>query len=393
VYGEGSVFTAMIPQRVVDSIPVGFVEAPELTHTGKNEPEIKFIAPDARVLAVDDIDTNLTVLKGLLAPYQMEITLCQSGAEAIEEIKKHSIGEQHSFDFVLMDHMMPEMDGIEATAAIRSLKGEYYRQLPIIALTANAVIGMKEMFLEKGFNDFLSKPIELTKLDELMAKWVPKEKQIKTTIIAQREKFEENMEIMISDIDVTKGITMTGGTLEGYKKVLASFRKDALERMPYFAAAPTETDFTAFAVHAHALKSAAGTIGAAELSTEAAELEAAGKAGDKDTIERRLSDFYEHLKETAEKIGAALVETQNTESGPGLNAADAAVYALFKELKANLEAKDMEAIDRVTGELAGKGLDAETTETLDAVSDLLLVSKFKAAVEKIDELLNKIRGR
>jgi CheY-like chemotaxis protein len=387
-YGKGSTFTVVLPQKIISAKPVAkSIIARENYHTEASDFSVRFTAPDARVLIVDDVSSNLLVAEGLLAPYKMVIGCCTEGAEAVRLAKKNR------YDLIFMDHMMPGMDGIEAVAAIRNLSGpdsaEYYQKLPIIALTANAVSGMKEMFLEESFNDYLSKPIEIVKLDEIVSRWIPKEKQIKSEVKITREKFEGDPELTIPGIDAAKGINMTGGTLEGYKKVLASFRKDALERMPHFAAAPTETDFAAFAVHAHALKSAAGTIGAAELSTEAAELEVAGKAGDMSVIKEKLPGFYEHLKETAEEIGGALVETQNTESGPGLNLSDAAVLALFKELRACLEAKDMEAIDRITGELAGKGLDAETTEMLNAVSDLLLVSKFKAAAEKIDELLSK----
>ncbi|MDR0585167.1 MAG: response regulator, partial [Treponema sp.] len=140
-------------------------------------PGIRFTAPGVRILIVDDIATNLDVAAGLLAPYKMEIDRASGGAEAIEMVKKHA------YDMVLMDHMMPGMDGIEATAAIRAWEREQQnpatpvlsfgedetqrdlrKQIPIIALTANAVSGMREMFLEKGFNDYISKPIEIAKL-------------------------------------------------------------------------------------------------------------------------------------------------------------------------------------------------------------------------------------
>jgi HPt (histidine-containing phosphotransfer) domain-containing protein len=189
-------------------------------------------------------------------------------------------------------------------------------------------------------------------------------------------------------IDTTKGILMTGGTLTGYIYVLSSFHKDVLERLPHLAAPPAEKDFTNFTTPVHALKSAAATIGATELSKTAAELEAAGKAGDINVIQKNLPGFYKHLNETAEMIGAALAsKTAIPDAGSGgaplLNLSDAGVRGLFAELKTALDAKDMETIDRATGELADKGLDQETRETLDAVSDLLLMAKFKAAAAKI----------
>ncbi|MDR2584455.1 MAG: response regulator [Fibromonadaceae bacterium] len=128
----------------------------------------RFTAPEAKILIVDDIGTNLKVAEGLMLPYKMQIDLCMSGSAAIEAVKKYP------YDLVLMDHMMPQMDGIEATKLIRE---DGYAELPIIALTANAISGIKEMFLANGFNDFLSKPIDIVKLNAVLAKWIPKEKQ------------------------------------------------------------------------------------------------------------------------------------------------------------------------------------------------------------------------
>jgi CheY-like chemotaxis protein len=136
----------------------------------------RFTAPDARILIVDDIVTNLKVAQGLLLPYKMQVDLCKSGKMAIEAIRANK------YDLVFMDHKMPEMDGIEATLIIRELgKGEpYFRDLPIVVLTANAISGTREVFLENGFNDYLSKPIDTIKLSLVLEKWLPKEKQRKT---------------------------------------------------------------------------------------------------------------------------------------------------------------------------------------------------------------------
>jgi CheY-like chemotaxis protein len=143
--------------------------------------ETRFTIPNARLLVVDDIDINLLVAEGMLEAYNATIDTCLSGAEAIEMVKLHN------YDLVFMDHMMPEMDGIEATAAIRKWETKqgklrenrsmaFPNGVPIIALTANAVAGMKEKFLEQGFNDFLSKPIDVSKLDEILEHWIKKEK-------------------------------------------------------------------------------------------------------------------------------------------------------------------------------------------------------------------------
>ncbi|MCL2075898.1 MAG: ATP-binding protein [Betaproteobacteria bacterium] len=182
-YGKGSVFTVTIMQMVENWEPM-----PDITATSKTggqvsyglsgSPEgnydtviyVRFTAPEASVLIVDDFDINLIVAEGLLRPYQVRVTTCVNGREAVELVQKHD------FDLVLMDHMMPEMDGVEATIAIRALGGRFTK-LPIVALTANVISGMTEMFLENGFDDFLGKPLDLKLLEAALKKWLPKEKQ------------------------------------------------------------------------------------------------------------------------------------------------------------------------------------------------------------------------
>ena len=167
-YGKGSAFTATLIQTVHDWKPMGDIAATS-AHPIETQ-SASFTAPDAEVLVVDDFQINLMVAEGLLESYKMRVLTCLNGREAVELVKARP------FDLVFMDHMMPEMDGMEATAAIRALGGRF-TELPIVALTANAVSGMKEMFLASGFNDFLAKPIATNELDALLQKWIPAAKQ------------------------------------------------------------------------------------------------------------------------------------------------------------------------------------------------------------------------
>ncbi|MCL2011060.1 MAG: ATP-binding protein [Synergistaceae bacterium] len=143
------------------------------SYSESNDLVVGFTAPGAKVLVVDDVITNLKVTQGLLAPYKMRVDICKSGKTAIEAAKANR------YDVVFMDHLMPEMDGMETTRRIRALGGEdpYYAGLPIVALTANAVSGTREMFLENGFDDFLSKPIDTIKLNAVLERWIPEEKR------------------------------------------------------------------------------------------------------------------------------------------------------------------------------------------------------------------------
>jgi signal transduction histidine kinase/CheY-like chemotaxis protein len=172
--GETSSFqnvpAIMMPAYVVPvaNLLNGITARPEVRRT-----IVRFTAPEVKVLIVDDIMTNLKVAQGLLIPYCMQIDICDNGYRAIDMVKKNR------YDLIFMDHMMPDMDGIEATARIRALEGEYFSRVPIIALTANAIAGMREMFLDKGFNDYLAKPIEISRLNELIERWIPREKRLK----------------------------------------------------------------------------------------------------------------------------------------------------------------------------------------------------------------------
>ena len=161
-YGKGSVFTVTLPQSI---------STKESFET--NIFVSMFKAPDARVLVVDDVSINRTVAQGLLSMYDIQVDTCASGEEALEAVMT---GE---YDMVFMDQMMPGMDGLEATAAIRTLTGERFQRLPIVALTANAISGVDEMFLKSGFSDYLSKPIDTQKLRNILEKWLPAEKVIR----------------------------------------------------------------------------------------------------------------------------------------------------------------------------------------------------------------------
>ncbi|MDR2211422.1 MAG: response regulator [Spirochaetaceae bacterium] len=173
VYGSGSTFTVTLLQKILDAKPMKYTApAYEDDPSAQADSVVQFTAPDARVLIVDDISINLMVAEGLLAPYKMNIDCCTSGQEALR------LAEENNYDFILMDHIMPGMDGIETAAKIRSSQ-KVRGDLPIIALTANAVAGMKEMFLSKGFSDYLSKPIDIADIDTVIRKWLPGKKQIR----------------------------------------------------------------------------------------------------------------------------------------------------------------------------------------------------------------------
>jgi CheY-like chemotaxis protein len=267
---------------------------------------VRFTAPEARVLIVDDIRTNLKVAQGLLLPYQMKVDICETGQKAVE------LARLKPYDLIFMDHMMPGMDGIETVAKIRAWEESrgkesqaFPERVPIIALTASAVAGMREMFLEKGFDDYLAKPIELSRLNELMEKWIPVEKRLRAESYAAPKAAPRSL-FAIEGLDAAQGIAMTGGSEAGYREILDVYCQDCESRLKTLRESPDQETLPAFVTNIHALKSASGSVGAGKLSAQAALLEKAGRDGDLAFIEAKLGEFTAELTRLAGDIRSVL---------------------------------------------------------------------------------------
>jgi signal transduction histidine kinase/CheY-like chemotaxis protein/HPt (histidine-containing phosphotransfer) domain-containing protein len=333
--------------------------------------ELRFIAPEAKVLIVDDIAVNLKVAQGLMSPCKVQVKTCLSGAEAVNLVKNNH------YDIVFMDHMMPEMDGVETTAAIRAL-GEDYAELPVIALTANAMVGMREMFLNNGFSDYLAKPIEMHKLIEIMERWLPGEKLIKTSGIVHSAEQTRTLPD-IDGLDVARGIKSIGGSEQDYIDVLTLFCKDARMRYDKLAHSPAEgTDLKSLVTHVHALKSAAGSIGAATLSAQAETLEKAGKNGDFETIAKKLPNFKANLEKIVENITAALPRKENADG-------ETLAFDVLEQLKTLLKTGNLKEADKLVAQLQNEQdrYNEATTSVLSEISDDLLMVDFEAALARL----------
>jgi CheY-like chemotaxis protein len=297
-YGAGSKFTAVIIQQCRDFAPLIHVTTDPLRETMT----VRFTAPEAKILIVDDISSNLKVAEGLLSYYKMEVHSCLNGEKAIELV------QNNDYDLVLMDHMMPGLDGLESAARIRALPAARFRFLPIIMLTANAVSGMREMFLENGLDDFLAKPIEIAKLNELMEKWIPQRKKIKLSG-EQNIPGPEETDLEIKGLNTSLGLKSIGGSLNKYLAVLEIYHKDALDRLLFLRPLAEKFDpqnLTNFVIQVHALKSASASIGATEISQKAALLENYGRLGDIALIAENLDLFCQKLTALAEEINMTL---------------------------------------------------------------------------------------
>jgi len=349
---------------------------------------VQFTAPDAKVLVVDDIDTNLKVVSGLLAPYGMEVDLCGGGAEAIKMVKTKR------YDIVFMDHRMPGMDGVEATARIRALGGEYpyLEALTIVALTANAVVGMKEIFLQNGFDDFMSKPIDTVILNSILEKWIPKEKQTGVSF-AQRSE-DTGIEdpwlacIDIDGLDTNKGVRRTGGTAEYYYQTLNAFYGDGAKKIDDIKGSLDKGDMPLYTIHVHAVKSASANIGADKISEAAYALEMAGQQGDLAYIEANNGAFLSEMERLLGDIGLAL----SLRDANSVTLADPQEIERFNaeltRLKAALEAMDAGEINRSADMLLRSACD-EDKATIRKISNYIVMFEYDEAAALIDSLLTE----
>jgi CheY-like chemotaxis protein len=320
------------------------------------------------------------VAEGLMAPYEMMIDLCESGRRSIEFVKSKS------YDIIFMDHMMPEMNGIDATLAIRELGSPEFENVPIIALTANAVSGMKEMFLSNGFNDFLSKPIEMKKLNEILEKWIPADKKEKY-IVKPMEKSTEDPIFEIEGLSVKYGILMAGESLNNYLKILTVFYKDGEQKIREIKEC-CENDIDLYVTHVHALKSALGSIGANDLSEIAKSLENAGKGEDTAFIRNNNDKFLEKLDILLNNIKQALSKENATE---GAESENSALLESLKEsltgLKEALNNMDTIETDRIINNLTDCPFSNNTKETLGQIAQHILLCDYDEAINKIDALI------
>jgi signal transduction histidine kinase/HPt (histidine-containing phosphotransfer) domain-containing protein/ActR/RegA family two-component response regulator len=375
VYGEGSVFTATIRQRIADDSPLGEINPHVYNSDEISNARVKFSAPEARLLIADDIDTNQKVVEGLLAPYKMNVEFCSNGSEAVR------MAGGGGYDLIFMDHMMPGMNGLEATAAIRATGGDYFKTVPIIALTANAVLGMREMFLQNGFNDFLSKPIEISKLNEIIERWIPLEKRGPAGPDPTPSPPGAEAEIVVEGLDATRGLVSTGGTTDRYARVLETYLKDIEKRLEILASPPDEFGLPLFTTQVHALKSSSASIGADEISRLAAALESAGGGGDMKYIRDNLAPFLEKLTVMAERLKSALAGRKTT---AGENFPDLAES--LNLLKSTLASENVGGADRILNDMLEKQLDADTRDWLSKISELVLVGEFAEASETAERL-------
>ena len=289
VYGEGSTFIVSLPQKVSGDERVGDFEAKYRNYVQSIQTyKESFEAPNAKILVVDDNEMNLFVVQNLLKKTGINVTCCDRGEKCLEITKKEV------FDAILLDHMMPGLDGVETMKRLKAMEDNCCKDTPVIVLTANAIVGVREMYLAEGFDDYLSKPIEPERLEEMLKKYIPAEKilAVGQGSISNRTEFGEQtvqsdgnqktMDTIVETplrgaIDIFLGLQYSAQSTEMYCEFLRMFCEMKSEKMQKIEELFTKEDWENYAIAVHALKSTSLSIGAKRLSEAALALEKAGK--------------------------------------------------------------------------------------------------------------------
>ncbi|MCL2125981.1 MAG: ATP-binding protein [Oscillospiraceae bacterium] len=369
--GVGTVFTVKIPQKRVGTAMLGKEIVENLRQfrgSGKAQMRRAQISrepmPYGSVLIVDDVETNIYVAKGLLSPYKLEIDSAESGYEAIEKVKNGK-----TYDIIFMDHMMPKMDGIEATKIIRGM--DY--ALPIVALTANAVAGQADIFLGNGFDDFISKPIDVRQLNTVLNKLI-RDKQPPEVIEAARRGAG-------GDADSSAG---GAGKPVVDRKFAEAFVRDASKSLTVLDALfekgslVDENDIRTYVIHVHGMKSALANIGEMELSAVALKLEASARDGASGIMVEETAAFLESLRLVVDML------MPDSEVAGAAAAGIAEDLPLFRqklaEIVAACEEYDESSAEEALGALSDKVWSQAQKAVLDVISEHLLHSDFDEIV-------------
>ena len=278
------------------STPIGdFKEHYRMYEQEKQGYHESFHAPDVKILVVDDNDMNLFVAKSLLKKTLIQVSTCQSGAECLDLLR------QNEYHVVLLDHMMPGMDGIETLKQAKEMFDNKSKNATYIALTANAILGVREMYLSNGFDDYISKPINGKTLEAMLRKYIPKELIQKTSTDAVTVEEKESVtstEFSGELLDISLGLTYSAESEEMYREFLKMFCDMKNERLESLEESFKAEDWKNYTVFVHALKSTSLSIGGKTISELAAKLEQAGKNGEYDFIKENHAQAMRLYQDT-----------------------------------------------------------------------------------------------
>ena len=317
-YGEGSVFSFALKQEVVDRTEIGDYEN-SYKRVLKEKPKYreKFVAPTAEVLVVDDTQMNLKVFQSLLKKTQVRIDACDSGNKAIKAACSKV------YDIIFLDHMMPEKDGIETLQELQELPENKNRNTPVICLTANAISGSREKYLRAGFDDYLSKPIDSSKLEDMLLHYLPAEKVLvseeKSAPKPAHTDLIPEAVYELKELDVDAAVKRCGST-ELYLEILGLFEENLTECLNEAELGRKKGDLPELAVKIHTIKSELRTIGAYQAGDFAQQAEDAAKEGNREFLDNNLDRLFDECRKLLEKLSSfAPKEEEDDEALGALN--------------------------------------------------------------------------
>ncbi len=385
VYGQGTTFIIRLPQKIVDRRPLSEVEdvpvqAPEVIED--------FTVKNYKALLVDDNKINRKVAIGFLKKYGFDLTEAESGPEAIELVKKTK------YNIIFMDHMMPGMDGVEATRRIRGECGENGTTPVIIALTANAMEGVREKFLQLGFQDFVSKPIDKKALHDVLLRWIPAECRVEKQHEGDGNTGQINLEdIHIDGIDVREAMKHHSGGVDDYLDLLQLYCMDGTRKRGLLRELLEKRDYAAYRVEVHGLKSASANVGAAELSAQAKEHEDAAAREDEEFIARHSGELLVCYEKQLKAIERFLEDRSRDGEDSVSEELSIDKGVLLRETKKALEALEnfrSKESARIVEELLKYQLDYDTVAKLKEIRKQLKMYEDDAAEELLRQLVERL---
>lgn len=315
-YGEGSCFYFTLQQKICNKEPIGNLEQ-RFAEQQQDTYQVSFVAPNAKILLVDDHVTNRKVGRALLRDTQIQIDEASGGYECIEKAK------HKEYDLIFLDHMMPDLDGIKTLHRLQEMGIVENHHPPVIALTANAIAGAEEMYLQEGFTGFLSKPIRSEKMEELLVKFLPKELVQKPTTRHSSLSQKAQKVPQIEGMDVEYALFHVK-EVSIYQEMVSDFLVTAeteAEELQQMYCSMEEQSFPKevlylYQVKVHAMKSTTASIGALSLSALARILEYAAKDGKEETIKAVHPIFVQQWKEQAKILQESVIDENPAEKIP-----------------------------------------------------------------------------
>ena len=370
VYGQGSAFHITIPKILGDETKIHKIESSE-----------KIIcSPDTKILVVDDNVINLNVISGLLKLYNILPSTAISGQQAIEMIR------HNRYDLVFMDHMMPEMDGVEAAKLIRNMD----IKIPIIALTANVVTSAKEMLLAAGMDDFLAKPIMKEELNQILIKWIPSSQitiQPAEPNIHTHSGSKKNAKLWdklneIDKLSVKIGLERVSGQKDVYESALKLLIREidkCIENLHKFLAAD---DMHNFAIEAHSIKSSLANLGAMDLSVKAHELEMSSENNETTYCAFALRPFLDSLANLRDKLKEVFSPVHQNKA-PIVNSE---LLSILERMKESIKKNEYVEINNEIQDLEFLNPDDGLKQKIEEIKDAIMIMDYTSALELIQKL-------